>query len=92
MWTEVIGQRVHQKYDQGVVVKSDKVDILSSDTVEELQQRALPVEHRVQIELLKDVASGNIKEIKRGEVLVNPGEEQVLFMAKRIARLLYPSG
>src|SRR3990167_1020776 len=91
-WTEAIGQRVHKDYDQGQVVKSAQVDILPDDTVDDLQQRVLPVEHRVQIDLLKDVAAGNIKVVTGRELLVRPGEEQVLFQAKRMARMLYPHG
>lgn len=91
-WTEAIAQRVHGEYDQGLVVKSARVDILPEDTVDGLQQRVLPVEHRVQIDLLKDVAAGNIRELTGRERLVRPGEEQALFLAKRIARLMYPHG
>lgn len=90
-WTETIAQRVHRDYDQGVVVKSTRVDILPEDTVDDLQQRVLPVEHRTQIDLLKDVASGNVREIP-SEKLVRPGEEKILFIAKQSARLLYPHG
>ncbi len=91
-WTEAIAQRVHRDFDSGAVVKSTRVDILTDDTVDDLQQRVLPVEHRVQIDLLKDVASGNIREITTKEMLVRPGEEQVLILAKRMARFLYPHG
>ena len=91
-WTEAIGQRVHKNYDQGVVVKSAKVDILPEDTVNDLQQRVLPVEHRVQIDLLKDVASGNIRAVTTREALVRPEEKQVLCLAKRVAKMLYPHG
>ncbi|MDP3955357.1 MAG: formyltransferase family protein [bacterium] len=91
-WTEAIAQRVHRDYDRGVVVKSARVEILPKDTADDLQQRVLPVEHRVQIDLLKDVVSGNIREVATREVLVRPGEEQVLFLAKRIAKMLYPHG
>lgn len=91
-WTEAIGQRVHRDYDQGVVVKSARVDILPADTVDDLQQRVLPVEHSVQIDLLKDVATGNIREVTTRASLVRPGEEQVLFLAKRVAKMLYPHG
>lgn len=91
-WTEAIGQRVHKDFDQGAVVKSSRVDILPGDTVDDLQQRVLPVEHRVQIDLLKDVAAGNIKEVATREALVRPGEEQVLSLVKRVARMLYPHG
>jgi len=90
-WTEAIAQRVDKKYDQGAVVKSTRVEILKDDTVDDLQQRVLPVEHRTQIDLLKDVASGNIREIP-SEKLVRPGEEKTLYVAKRMARLLYPHG
>lgn len=92
MWTEVIGQRVYKDYDQGAVVKSSRVDILPPDTVEDLQQRALPVEHRVQIALLKDVARGDVRELNREEPLIKPGEEKILFLAKRVGKLLYPKG
>jgi len=91
-WTEAIAQRVHRDFDQGEVVKSEQVDILPEDTVDDLQQRVLPIEHRVQIDLLKDVAKGNVREVTMRGVLVYPGEEQTLFLAKRMARLLYPHG
>lgn len=91
-WTEAIAQRVHRDFDQGVVVKSERVDIFPEDTVDTLQQRVLPVEHRVQIELLRDVVAGNVKETTRREKLVYPEEEQVLLVAKRVAKLLYPHG
>jgi len=91
-WTEVIAQRVDKDYDRGAVVKRERVEIRPSDTVEDLQQRALPVEHRVQVDLLKDIAKGSLEEVTSREVLVRPGEEQVLFLAKKTAILLYPQG
>ena len=91
-WTEAIGQRVHYQYDQGAIVKSTRVEVLPDDTVDDLQQRVLPIEHKTQIELLKDVASGNIKEVTGRKKLVLHGEEQILFLAKKAARLLYPHG
>lgn len=90
-WTVATAQRVHKNYDQGAVVRATRVDILPDDTVDDLQQRVLPVEHRTQIDLLKDVASGNIREIPV-EKLVRLGEEKALFVAKQSARLLYPHG
>ncbi len=91
-WTEAIAQRVHRDFDQGAVVKSTRVDILSEDIVDDLQQRVLPAEHQVQIDLLKDVASGNIKEVTRGEMLVRPGEEQILFLEKKNSKNAIPKG
>lgn len=90
-WTVATAQRVHKNFDQGAVVRATRVDILPDDTVDDLQQRVLPVEHRTQIDLLKDVASGNIREILV-EKLVHLGEEKILFVAKQSARLLYPHG
>lgn len=91
-WTESIGQLVHKDYDQGAVIKCSRVDILPSDTVDDLQQRVLPVEHRVQIDLLKDVAAGTVTIVPGRDSLVQPGEEQILFQAKKMARILYPHG
>lgn len=91
-WTEAIGQRVSMQYDRGEVVKSIKVEILPDDTVEELQMRVLPVEHRVQIELLQDLAAGNLKVVAGRRSVVRPGEEDILILAKKMAKLLYPRG
>ena len=85
-------QSFKRMIDQGLVVKATRVEILPEDTVDDLQQRVLPIEHRVQIDLLKDVAKGNIRELTGGEKLVRPGEEQTLSLAKKIARLMYPHG
>lgn len=91
-WTEAIAQRVHREYDQGAVVKSERVALLPEDTVDALQQRVLPVEHRVQIELLKDIARGNVKEITRTSPLIADGKEHDLLLAKRLGKMLYPKG
>lgn len=90
-WTEAIVQRVRKDFDKGMIIKSARVDILPDDTVDDLQQRVLPVEHRVQIELLQDVAKGNIKEQAR-TTLVRSGEERILVEAKKTGILLYPHG
>ena len=91
-WTEAVAQRVDKDFDKGAIVKSKKIKILPDDTVEDLQKRVLPIEHRVQIELLKDVANGNVKEVTGKEKLVRSGEEKILLLAKKAARLLYPHG
>lgn len=91
-WTTAIAQRVDVNFDQGAVVKSAQVPILPEDTVDDLQQRVLPVEHRVQISLLRDVAAGNVRVVSDREMLVRPGEEQILSQVKKTARMLYPEG
>ncbi len=95
MWTEVIGQRVSlegaTEYDSGKVLKSARVGILKGDEVDDLQQRALPVEHRVQIEMLKDAAEGKLVEVTR-ERIVKEGQEAILKQAKIFAAYLHPKG
>lgn len=91
-WTEAIAQRIHKEYDKGTVVKSEKVEIFPDDTVDSLQQRVLPVEHRVQIEMLKDFANGTLKEAEPRKSLVMPGEEEILFLARQKAIKDYPNG
>ena len=92
-WTEVIAQRVDSHFDRGAVVKSARVDILPTDTVDTLQVRALPMEHQVQINLLRDVALQSVTEVNRSEPFVNPlnpMEHVVLYVAKEAGKALYP--
>ncbi len=91
-WTEATAQRVGINFDEGEVVKSERIEILPSDAVDDLQQRVLPVEHRLQKELLLDIARGNVREVPKRERLVRPDEEQILLDVKKVARLLYPHG
>lgn len=90
-YTHMIAQRVAPDYDLGDVVKSACVTILPADTVDLLQQRALPIEHGVQIGFLKDFASGSIREIP-SETYVQPGERVLLYLAKEAGKALYPQG
>ncbi len=90
-WTQVIAQKVAYEYDQGAVVKSATVEILPSDTVEDLKERTLPIEHQVQIELLKDVVAGKVQEVKK-KLIVKMEDEEYLALAKKMAKLLYPHG
>ena len=91
MTTTPIVQRVHPEFDRGEVVGFRDVPILANDTVDDLQQRVLPVEHEINIQLAKDIGAGNIHEYDFASEL-KPGQELNLKNAKRIARLLYPHG
>ncbi len=88
---EMTAQRVAPQFDAGAVVKTESVPIAASDTVESLYKKSLPAEHRVQVELLKDIASGSVREITR-PTFVLPGEEKLLEEAKRKAIAMYPNG
>ena len=92
LWTEVIGQRVAIEYDAGVVVGSARVPFTLDDNGDTLQQRALPFEHQVQINVVKDFTTDSLIEIYRTEPIVLPGQEDALIEAKRIAKEMYPEG
>lgn len=91
MMTTPIVQRVHLEFDKGAVVGFRDVLIAPNDTVDELQQRVLPVEHEINVQLAKDIGSGRIQEYEFVSE-IKPGEEINLRNAKRITRLLYPNG
>jgi folate-dependent phosphoribosylglycinamide formyltransferase PurN len=91
-WTEAIVQKVHKDFDKGIVVKSVKVAILPDDTVEDLRERVLPFEHKIQIELLQDIVRGKVKEQTERKTSVRLDERKILDEAKKIGKLLYPKG
>ncbi len=93
-WTEAIVQEVRtgENYDQGSVIKSEKVGILLNDTVESLADHVLPVEHGIQIAMINDFVQGNIKRVPPRVPLVKPGEEEDLLFVKNRAKRLYPNG
>lgn len=91
-WTEATAHRVTAKFDEGVVLKRKQVPILPDDTAESLQKRVLPIEHEVQIELLKDFTNGTVSEFHREFPLVLPEEEGILEECKKLACKMYPNG
>jgi phosphoribosylglycinamide formyltransferase-1 len=91
-WTEVVAQRVAPEFDQGTVIRRRRVEILTTDDVQALQERALPLEHETQIEALEDFMRGSVTDLRRDEPLVWPQHANILTEAKNVARLLYPVG
>lgn len=91
-WTEATAHRVTVNFDEGVVLKRKQVPILENDTAETLKERVLPVEHEVQIELLKDISEGNAQEFHREIPLFLKGEEKIFEECKEIAIRMYPKG
>jgi phosphoribosylglycinamide formyltransferase-1 len=90
--TMVIAQRVAYQFDKGTIIKSARIPILPDDTVSELQQRALIEEYRLQIELIKDIAKGNVSETNIESLSISEEEQLILEQAKELAKLLYPLG
>jgi phosphoribosylglycinamide formyltransferase 1 len=91
-WTEATTHFVTDQFDKGQVIQHKKVDIRPDDAVEDLQQRVLPIEHEVQIEVLNDFVLGKVKVVKRSTLLVKDNELKILEEAKKIASMLYPKG
>ena len=91
-WTEATAHRVTTNFDEGKVLKREQIQILPNDTAEILRERVLPIEHKIQIELLKDFVENNIKEYNREIPLVLPGEEKILTECKAKAIEMYPKG
>jgi phosphoribosylglycinamide formyltransferase-1 len=92
VFTQVVAQRVHPEYDMGAVVKSARVPILPDDTVESVQQRAILIEHQVQIGLLQDLAANTLQETTIAALATTPAARKLLQEAKDIAKALYPHG
>ena len=91
--TEVITHRVNERFDDGPTVGITPVPIyLPYDHPKRLQRRALKKEHKLQIELLKQVARGEVKEVFSETVYLMPEEEKILLEARRYARQKYPDG
>lgn len=90
-WTRAVAQRVHPEYDKGAILCQQQVEILPNDDVETLAKRLLPVEHRVQIQALKNFATARVEEITPEEI-VRPHEMILWRMACEVAKLAYPKG
>jgi len=85
--TEVIVHRVTSKWDKGELVAMRNVPI--EDVNEEskvLQERAKLVEHQLQIDFLNEYARGIVLELVSLTQYIRPGEEHILFEARRYAR------
>ena len=90
MFVTPVVQKVAPEVDAGVVVNSSRVAVLDSDEYDDLQERVLPFEHSLNIQLLKDISSGNVVEQPMSSIL-KPGEEVYLQQAKEAAILLIPA-
>lgn len=91
-FAEATAHLVADELDKGDLLKTASIAIDPNETPEELQARLLPVEHRLQIELLADVARGAHAAYKRTHRLILPEEEDLLAEAKEKAIAMYPRG
>ncbi len=91
-WSEATAQRVAVEFDKGAVLRTKAVPILPGDDVPALAERMLPVEYELQIETLRDFATGHDRDTIRLVPLVKAGEEAILEECKKEAKRLYPNG
>jgi len=87
----VFCQRVAPKYDEGNVIYLQYENILSGETPEIAGERLLNIEHQVQIEALRRLATNLYKEEPVPKIARNSEEEKILFKAKKEARDKYPA-
>jgi phosphoribosylglycinamide formyltransferase-1 len=59
--TGVTVHLVDEEYDHGLTLAQAKVPVLPDDTIESLAARVLPVEHRLYVETIGRIASGELK-------------------------------
>ncbi|PIR72775.1 MAG: hypothetical protein COV26_02225 [Candidatus Nealsonbacteria bacterium CG10_big_fil_rev_8_21_14_0_10_36_23] len=86
----VFCQRVAPRYDEGNVIYVQYENILPGETPEEASERLLNIEHQVQIEALRRLATNSYKVQPVPKITLNPEEEKILFEAKKEAHDKYP--
>lgn len=91
-FTEATTHYVSPKFDEGWVIGKTEVAILPSDDVISLQQRVLPAEHQLQIDVLKQFAEGTVAPQFRSSPLILGVQYKLLEESKRVAGLLFPKG
>ena len=82
-WTEVTCHRVTEEYDEGAILDRIEVPIRPNDTVDTLADRALLEEHKLQIKVLEDFASGTVSEWHRVKQLVDTKDYALLERIKQ---------
>jgi phosphoribosylglycinamide formyltransferase 1 len=91
--TEVIVHHVTERLDEGKVVGRIKIpEFLPGETTDTLYRRVLPLEHQLQITLLKQVVQGDVHEVSDEQTYIRTGEESLLVEARKYARRMYPQG
>ena len=90
--TEATTHYVTEEFDDGAVIGRRVVEILPDDTPESLQERVLPEEHALQIQVLQEFADGRITTYERNTPLVREDEEEILETCKQQAITNYPKG
>lgn len=91
-YTEATTHRVTKEYDKGKIIGRMQVEIFPNDTVDSLQKRVLPFEHQLQIDVLRQIATGTVQELERDDRLIDPWRTGLLDQFKAEAIAAYPHG
>jgi phosphoribosylglycinamide formyltransferase-1 len=59
--TGVTTHAVDEEYDHGPIVAQERIDVRDGDTVETLAARVLEHEHRLLVETLRRIVSGELR-------------------------------
>lgn len=89
-FTEMTAHQVTPKFDVGQIVGWTSIPLRPGDTVESLQELALPAEHELHIAVLRQAALGELGHLERTHRLVPDERVELLEECKRLACLLYP--
>lgn len=81
---------VSDKYDEGPIIGAASFPIRRLDSPDDMQKRALPLEHGVQIGVLWDFVRGTIKPAQTLDLTMNEEEQQIVATARKMAKLTYP--
>lgn len=91
-YTEASAHWATEEYDKGAIIGQIPVQIYPDDTVDSLQQRVLPFEHQLQVDVLLKIATETIQVFKRENRLIEPWREVLLNRLKAEAKAAYPNG
>lgn len=90
--TQVVAHRVVPGMDEGILVGVRDVPIREHDWPKRLQKRALPYEHRLQVDTLSDHMRGSINEMAQEYNFRREGENGLLLASRKHARKRFPDG
>lgn len=85
----VFCQYAHQEYDQGDVVCVRFQDFVFTESVQEIAKRLLPIEHEMQIEALRLLATGQARPIPVPSVWETWEEKFLMDQARMEAETFY---
>jgi len=78
----IVAQRVDKDYDQGAVVKYQRVNFSPDLNSLEIQQLTLPQEHQLILSLIKDIDGDNVQEVSVPKI-VKPEHQNLLEQIKQ---------